>query len=136
MRTLILSACAALALTGAVWAQDMKNPAIEDTIQSQIDAFLMDDFATAFTFASPGIQSYFRNPDNFGMMVRQGYPMVWRPDQVEFLDLRDVDGRLWQKVLVRDRSGKFHVLDYRMIELDGQWRIDGVQVLPAPNVAA
>ena len=67
---------------------------IRDVISSQIDAFLEDDFVTAFTFAHPSIRNMFRTPDNFGRMVRNGYPMVWRPAEVDYLDLRQENGRI------------------------------------------
>lgn len=125
-------------MAGGIHAQDVvpAEPGIESTIQNQIDAFLEDDFATAFTFASPMIQRFFGTPDNFGTMVRQGYPMVWRPSDVRFGDLRRVDGALWQTVIVKDGDGVTHVLGYEMIQQDGAWRIAGVQVLPQPDVAA
>lgn len=112
------------------------EPGIENTIQSQIDAFLIDDFATAFTFASPNIKSLFGNSDRFGQMVRNGYPMVWRPGEVRFLELRDVNGALWQKVMIRDQAGGYHVLDYQMIEGAEGWRINAVHLLPQPDVGA
>lgn len=109
---------------------------IQGVIRNQIDAFLKDDFATAFTFASPGIQGIFGTAENFGAMVRNGYPMVWRPSDVEFGELREVAGRLWQRVIVRDGQGGLHVLDYQMIEGEDGWRINGVQLLRAPDVGA
>lgn len=112
------------------------EPGIETTIQSQIDAFLDDDFPKAFTFASPNIRMLFGSPERFGAMVRQGYPMVWRPGEVRFLELRDIDGALWQKVMIRDRAGEFHVLDYQMIPGANGWQINGVQILRAPGVGA
>lgn len=124
------------AMISTAWAEDVLPPeaGIEGTIQSQIDAFLADDFATAFTFASPNIQGLFGSADRFGVMVRNGYPMVWRPEDVQFLELRDLQGRLWQKVMVRDQAGNLHILDYQMIETDAGWRINGVQLLPAPDL--
>lgn len=112
------------------------EPGIENVIQSQIDAFLVDDFATAFTFASPNIKMLFGSPDRFGQMVRNGFPMVWRPGDVRFLELRDIDGALWQKVMIRDQSGGFHMLDYQMIKGANGWQINGVQILRAPDVGA
>ncbi|WP_435257666.1 DUF4864 domain-containing protein [Thioclava sp. FR2] len=109
---------------------------IQNTIRSQIDAFLKDDFATAFSFASPSIQMFFGTPENFGLMVRQGYPMVHRPSGVKMLELRDVGGRLWQRVMVTDQAGKPHFLDYQMIETPDGWQINGVQLLPASDVSA
>lgn len=109
---------------------------IRETIQSQIDAFLKDDFAQAFTFASPNIKSLFGTPENFGLMVRQGYPMVHRPADVRMLDLRNEGGRLWQRVMITDQQGRTHMLDYQMIETAEGWQINGVQLLPSPGVGA
>ena len=136
MRQFLAALAATLCLVTAAPAEESAAPAIRDTIQSQIDAFLEDDVARAFTFASPGIQNIFRTPENFGRMVREGYPMVWRPESLRFLDLREVDGALWQKVLIEDAQGATHLLDYRMEpDGEGRWRIDGVQILRAPEVS-
>ena len=117
-------------------AQETPGGAIEGVIRSQIDAFLADDFATAFSFASPSIQRIFGSPENFGAMVRDGYPMVWRPDAVRFGELREIGGRLWQRVIVTDAAGRVHALDYQMIETEDGWQINGVQLLQAPGVGA
>ena len=129
--SLILSATLALPLK----AQEA-DPAIPDVIQSQIDAFLADDFATAFTFASPTIKGIFGTPDRFGLMVREGYPMVWRPGDVRFLDQEAKGGAVHQKVLIRDRDGVPHLLDYQMIPTPEGWQINGVRLLQAPPVGA
>ncbi|MCX7286622.1 MAG: DUF4864 domain-containing protein [Rhodobacterales bacterium] len=109
---------------------------IQDTIQSQIDALQADDFARAFTFASPSIKSLFGTAENFGAMVRNGYPMVYRPAEVEMQDLREIAGNLWQRVRVVDQSGTAYYLDYMMIETAEGWQINAVQLLPAPEVGA
>lgn len=133
LRLMIVPLVAALAL-GAPRAE-AQDAGIEQTIRSQIDAFLADDFETAFTFASPAIQGLFGSPQNFGAMVRNGYPMVWRPSDVQFLGQETRGGRLYQRVLVRDAGGAAHVLDYQMIETENGWKINGVQFVPAPDVA-
>ena len=107
---------------------------IRETIQSQIDALLADDFARAFTFASPNIKGIFGTPENFGAMVKEGYPMVYRPAQVEMGDLREIAGNLWQRVRVVDQAGAAWYLDYMMIETAEGWQINAVQLLPAPDV--
>lgn len=138
MRKLIAGLTLALSMTGTLWAQEVlaPEPAIENTIQSQIDAFLLDDFETAFTFASPNLRTMFGTPENFGTMVQQGYPMVWRPESVTFGDLRAIAGGLYQTVILTDGAGNLHYLDYRMQQIDGEWRIAGVQILQAPELAA
>lgn len=116
---------------------DAEIAAIEAVITGQMAAFEADDFAGAFEFASPTIRSMFRTVENFGAMVRGGYPMVWRPGEVSFLEAREIDGSLWQKVLIRDRAGAVHLLDYQMVQGDdGRWLINAVQILPAPDLAA
>ncbi len=138
MTRLFRSLVLALSLTfgTAVAADDGAAPAIADTIQGQIDAFLKDDFAQAFTFASPNIRGIFQTPSNFGRMVTQGFPMVHRPDDVRFLDLREIAGVLYQRVQIQDKSGRVHLLDYQMIELEDGWKINGVQLLESAGVSA
>ncbi len=135
MKQVILAAAFAIFTSGPASAEG-HGSAITSVIQSQIDAFLADDFATAFAFASPNIKSIFQTPERFGLMVRQGYPMVWRPADVRYLELEDQNGMLWQKVMITDQAGAIHVLGYQMIEADGGWQINGVQVLRAPEVGA
>lgn len=109
---------------------------IQDTIQSQIEAFQADDFARAFTFASPTIKGMFGSPENFGAMVKQGYPMVYRPAEVQMMDLREVAGNLWQRVRITDQAGAGWLLDYMMVETAEGWQINAVQIMPAPDVGA
>ena len=109
---------------------------IQDTIRSQIQAFEVDDFAKAFTYASPTIHQMFGSPENFGKMVRDGYPMVWHPSEVTMMDLRTVGGALWQRVRVTDAKGKSYLLDYQMVEGPAGWLINAVQMQVAPDVGA
>ena len=102
---------------------------VQATISSQLEAFLKDDFDTAFTFASPSIRSMFRSPQNFGQMVQRGYPMVWRPQKFNFLEHRkDPAGRA-QDIQIIDQSGTAHYLRYFLIETNNGWKISGVQFL-------
>ncbi|MEM9796734.1 MAG: DUF4864 domain-containing protein [Pseudomonadota bacterium] len=124
----------AFGLAGGVAQAD--ETAIQGVIDSQIAAFRADDFETAFTYAAPGIQGMFRNPTNFGRMVREGYPMVWRPSQVEYLGTR-TQGAIWrQDVLVTDAQGQVFTLAYSMVETAEGWKIAGVELLRQPDVGA
>ncbi len=133
MRRLLLAVSLSAGLASGAFAQ---NAEIEANISAQIQAFKADDFATAFTFASPNIQRLFGTPENFGVMVRRGYPMVWRPADVRFLELRQQGGALWQKVMVVDGDGRVHILDYQMIRQGNGWKINGVQLLGNSDPAA
>lgn len=133
MRNWMLAVVLAVGMVSAVAAQDTD---IEGVIGSQIEAFQADDFVGAFEFAHPSIRNIFRTPENFGRMVTEGYPMVWRPAEVTYLELRDVGGDLWQKVQIVDSDGAVHLLDYRMSQTPEGWKINGVQLLEAPGVSA
>ncbi len=135
MRGFLLGLAAGVLFAGAALAQDAQD-GITATIQSQIDAFRADDFETAFSFASPTIKGIFGNSDRFGSMVRQGYPMVWRPGSVRYLELEERGAGAFQKVLITDMQGVPHVLEYQMIETPDGWQINGVRILEAPDVGA
>ena len=134
MTRLILVLCLAFGLTGPARAQDPSG--VESVIQSQMDAFLQDDFATAFTFASPGIRRLFGTPDNFGRMVQQGFPMVWRPAEVTFLGRETAGETVLQRVRVVDANGVVHTLLYQMTPKGGSWQINGVQILETAPLGA
>ncbi|WP_050522961.1 DUF4864 domain-containing protein [Pseudorhodobacter wandonensis] len=129
---LLLSAVVAAPLS----AQESRDQAIQSLINDQIAALQADDFTTAFSFASPTIQGLFGNSENFGAMVRQGYPMVYRPKSVRMLGVREDGGLVWQRVMVTDRAGATHLLDYQLVKTPEGWLINAVQLLPQSGVAA
>jgi len=135
MRRLLLVLAVMGYVTSAL-ADEPRNPGIEEVIQGQITALKADDFAQAFTFASPNIKGMFGTPENFGAMVAQGYPMVYRPDAVRMMELRRVAGNLWQRVMITDQTGTTHMLDYMMIDTPDGWQINAVQLLPQAGVGA
>lgn len=128
-----LTAIAFLFFTQAAAAEETD---IQAVISDQVEAFQSDDFERAFSFASPTIRQIFGSPEQFGRMVSTGYPMVWRPAKVEFLELRNANGRLTQTVLFTDQTGALHVLAYDMQQREGVWEINGVQIIKAPEVGA
>ncbi|SLN35032.1 hypothetical protein PSA7680_01661 [Pseudoruegeria aquimaris] len=131
--TLALVGLMTLTIVSKAQAQ---SQSVSDVIRSQIDAFLADDVTTAFGFASPMIQGMFGTPERFGEMVRGGYPMVWRPDDVRFLDQREAGAARYQVVMIRDQGGAVHFLEYMMIRQGGEWRINGVRFLQPPGAGA
>lgn len=128
MRMLVVALLAALALSPSALRAQSPGADIRAVIEQQIEAFRIDDFETAFTFASPSIRRLFGSSARFGEMVQNGYPMVWRPADVRFSTLATRDGRTVQSVVVRDRSGVLHVLDYEMVTGKDGWRINGVML--------
>jgi len=126
---------AVLSLVMAVGAS-AQQAEIEGTISSQIEAFKADDFDQAFTYATPNLRRLFQSPQNFERMVTQGYPMVWRPAEVDYLELEERGSEYWQKVQIIDQKGRRHLLLYRMQQTSEGWRIGGVQILQVPDATA
>lgn len=126
----------ALALaTGAAAQGSEEAAAITAVIGDQLQDFNARDLDGAWEHASPTIRGIFQTPGNFGLMVQGGYPMVWTNGGAEYLDLRrEADGRLWQRLRLRDARGVPHLLDYAMVETPEGWKIDAVTLLPAPDV--
>lgn len=115
----------------SVPAQETRETSAQSVIRAQIDAFLQDDFVTAFAYASPNIRRIFVTPQVFGEMVTNGYPMVHRPADLRFVGQTMRGDTLVQRVMITDDAGTLHMLEYDMIELDGAPRIDGVRLLRA-----
>ena len=134
MRKSILMLVAALPVAAAAQEAEDRS-AIETVIADQLADFVKRDVPGAWEDASPMIQGLFGSPENFGAMVENGYPMVWNNSEARFLELREEAGALRQKVIVEDPEGRLWVLDYEMVELPEGWKINGVQVLPAPDLA-
>ena len=63
-----------------VSAADAK--AVRSVIEAQLAAFAADDADKAFSFAAPGIRAMFITAERFLSMVREGYPVVYRPVSV------------------------------------------------------
>ncbi len=133
MLRFVFATLLALSLAGPPAAQE--DP-VTGVIAAQIEAFRQDDFAAAFGFASPMIRGLFGTPERFGAMVRRGYPMVWRPAEVQYLDQRIEGPFTYQKVRIRDGAGTYHMLEYQMLPTPDGWRINGVWFLDAADLAA
>ena len=67
-------------LPGGASADEILAPAdasaIQAVIQDQMAAFKIDDWAGAFSFASPVVQQKFQSPEVFSQMVTAGTPKV------------------------------------------------------------
>ncbi len=121
---------------GAADLSGSELTSIRSVIEQQLQAFQTDDGASAFAFASPDIQRMFQSPDRFMAMVRQGYRPVYRPREVQFLDVIDLGGVPTQRVLVVGPDGVVVTAYYAMErQPDGSWKIDGCLLEGAPDLA-
>ncbi len=130
--------------TPAAWADDTPSSlpqgdrdAIHGVIEGQIGAFRSGDDGTAFGFASPGIQMQFGDAAHFVEMVKRGYAPVYRPRDVTFGALVEINGQPVQKVRVVGPDGATALALYFMEhEADGSWRIAGCMLTQDDGVGA
>jgi hypothetical protein len=116
---------------------DADRAAIQSTIQQQLQAFLRDDGATAYSFAAPSIRSLFPTEEIFMQMVQRGYPQVYRPRAYEFQDLVEKAGHLEQTVEIVDGDGVFWSALYTLErQPDGSWKITGCYIVKKPGGVA
>jgi len=109
---------------------------IQSTISDQLRAFASDNFIEAFTHASPGIKDIFGTVENFSNMVKKGYPMVWRYNNFEFLNLEETPQGYYQIVRITDQNDKLFLLKYFMKNVAGIWKISGVSIIEASDFSA
>jgi hypothetical protein len=98
----------------------------QSVIRAQEEALSRDDAATAYTFASPGIQRRFHDPETFLSMVRNGYTPVYRHRSFEFGEAKTSDGTILQEVHIIDANGVAWEALYTLeTQPDGSLKISG-----------
>jgi len=129
--------CAALVLGGPLRAEEPVDSA-QFIIRNQIAAFLSNDAATAYSFASPTIQEKFLNQNLFFDMVKRAYQPVFRPGNFAFGRSRIEGDQVIQEVLITGPDGKDWTAIYQLVKQpDGGYKINGVQILqsaPGPAI--
>ncbi|OYU93308.1 MAG: DUF4864 domain-containing protein [Burkholderiales bacterium PBB5] len=110
---------------------DADARAVRAVIEAQLKAFAADDAVRAFSYAAPAIRTQFGDPQTFLSMVRQGYPVVFRPASTAFFQPEWVAEVLVQVVQMRDAAGRAWLATYQLQrQSDKTWRISGCAVLP------
>ena len=118
------------AAAGELVVAEADRAAIEAVIRHQLDALRRDDGVAAFSDASPGVQERFGSAKIFLEMVREAYAPVYRPRQVQFMDLKIVRGLPVQKVFVVGPAHQRWFAFYPMrLDKEGFWRIDGCYLI-------
>jgi Domain of unknown function (DUF4864) len=129
-------------LTSAAWAQTAAPPATtlsaQDekaalaVVQAQLAAFAADDATKAFSYASPQIQKAFGTPKNFLAMVRQQYPVVYRPAATAFFKPETHGGGVLLRVQMTDANAAQWLAVYSLqkpTQKSQPWRIAGCMVV-------
>ena len=100
---------------------------VQEVIESQLLAFQSSDGPGAFFHAAPGIQSALGDPEQFMMMVERGYNVIYQNTDWVFEDFNIQGIRAAQIVRVNDASGRELRAVYYLVQMNGRWRIEGVQ---------
>ncbi|SES47338.1 DUF4864 domain-containing protein [Rhizobium sp. NFR03] len=128
---------AALLLSSPTRAAEPVDTA-RSIIGQQIEAFLNDDAAAAYSFASPQIKGLFPSEEQFFEMVKRGYRPVYRPGNFAFGRSKMDGTTVVQEVLISGPNGKDWTALYSLtLQPDGSYKINGVHMLqqaPGPEI--
>jgi hypothetical protein len=134
-RLLMLPAAWACGVAAPAWAAGISKAdtkKVRAVIEAQLAAFAADDAQRAFSYAAPAIREMFGTPEHFMAMVRQSYPVVYRPASVSFLQPEAIDGLVIQAVEMTDARGGVWMAVYRLQrQRDRSWRISACEVAPS-----
>ena len=109
-------------------AKDEK--AVQAVVQSQLAAFEADDATKAFSYAAPELRKAIGSPAAFMAMVKNSYPVVYRPASVSFLKAEGAGNEAVLKVQMMDASGTSYLALYSLQrQKDKAWRISGCKVV-------
>ena len=113
-------------------AQDEKavQTVVQDVVKSQLAAFAKDDAEKAFSYAAPELRKIIGSASAFIAMVKNSYPVVYRPASVVFYKPESSGKDIVQKVQMFDASGASYLAVYSLQrQKDTSWRISGCVVL-------
>ena len=114
---------------------DNTEKIVKKVISSQLMAFKEKNVEKAYSFAAPNIKRQFFNAKNFGLMVKNGYPVIWSPKNYQFVKFSSNGTRSIQRVLFRSATDALVTYDYLLEKFKNEWRIAGViQVSTEGNI--
>ncbi len=104
--------------------------AVQTVVQSQLAAFAKDDADKAFSYAAPELRKNIGSSSAFMAMVKNSYPVVYRPASVAFLKPESSGDDVIQRVQMLDASGASWLAVYSLQrQKDKTWRISGCAVV-------
>ena len=129
MALLFLTAFAQPATAQGVSEAD--QAATQTVIRDQIEAFRAGDHVRAYSHAAPAIRGIFPTVDGFIAMVQGGYMALYRPAEFRFGRNTEINGEIFQELIVTDETGKLWQAVYTLRrQEDGSWKITGVKLNP------
>lgn len=109
-------------------AADEKS--VRAVVEGQLGAFARDDANKAFSYAAPNVRDAVGTAANFMAMVRNSYPVIYRPASVGFLKPEGKNDQVIQRVQMTDASGNSWLAIYSLERQKNRlWRITGCVVV-------
>jgi hypothetical protein len=110
--------------------------AIQDVVQSQLDALSEDDAGRAFSLATEHMRSLIGTPDRFLQMIKDQYPPVYRNRRALFSPPERIDGHTIVIVRLTDKDNSVWLAVYELTrEADGAWKIEGCNLVETTTVS-
>ena len=126
----VLVTLSALLPAHAEMLSPQDGKAVQTVVQNQLAAFARDDAEKAFSYAAPELRKIIGNSTAFMAMVKNSYPVVYRPASVVFYKPEGLGKDIVQKVQMLDASGASYLAVYNLQrQKDTSWRISGCVVL-------
>ena len=114
-------------------ANDDAVTAARAVIERQIDAFLDNDMAEAYSYTSAAIKAAFPQQEQFADMIRRGYQPVYQPGNYAFGRGQELaGGTVIQELLIQGLDGDDWTALYLIERQDnGTMKISGVRIAPS-----
>ena len=108
-------------------AADAKT--VRSVVEAQLAALAKDDAPKAFSYAAPNIRQSIGTANAFLEMVKNSYPVVYRPASVTFLKAEGTGDEVLQRVQMSNAAGDSFIAIYSLQrQKDKSWRIAGCLV--------
>lgn len=109
-------------------AADEKS--VREVVEGQLEALARDDADKAFSYAAPNVRQAVGTASGFLAMVRDGYPVVYRPASVAFLKPEGQGDQVIQRAHMLDAAGNSWLAIYSLQrQISKAWRITGCVVV-------
>jgi Domain of unknown function (DUF4864) len=94
---------ALMSLANYSWAlSDGEEFEIRELVKTQLAAFEKNDAGLAFAHGSDAIRRRFKSAQEFVGLVRDEYPVVYRPHSAEFYRVDEIAGKMFLPVQLAD----------------------------------
>ena len=113
---------------------DLDKSTIKQTIQNQLDAFAIDDFKLAYSYAAPSIKEIFPSYLDFETMIINSYQAVHRPKSIDFGTVQSTKSGAMMKLYLVDPDGDFITAEYKLEKQNnGIWLISSCILLKSSS---